>query len=105
MPASPIVTSMLRGKVVRDEPVSAAFGRGEASLVDEFSELESELCRYVPGAASPNRLDAMVRAMTELDTGTNQLGLFRYIEKFGRASIRHRGNRLRSRSRCGLRWH
>ncbi len=59
-----------RGKAVRAEPVVAAFERGEGHIVGGMSELEKELCTWVPGSNmdSPNRLDAMVWAATELKT-------------------------------------
>ena len=37
-----------------------------------FAQLEDELCMWMPGDASPNRLDAKVWAMTSLlETGTS----------------------------------
>ena len=67
-----------RGKLVRAEPVCAAFERGRAHLVGVFSELEQELCSYVPGGASPNRLDAAVWACVELG-GDGGYGLIDYL--------------------------
>jgi phage terminase large subunit-like protein len=57
-----------RGKAVRAEPVVALFEQGKAHIVGELAHLEEELCTWVPGESkqSPNRLDAMVWAMTEL---------------------------------------
>jgi len=37
--------------------------------VGTFALLENELCTWVPGMASPNRLDAYVWALTELSLG------------------------------------
>lgn len=63
-----------RGKHTRAEPISALFNPPpaieeglRAYFLGEFPELEEELCSWVPGDASPNRLDAMVWALTELD--------------------------------------
>lgn len=62
-----------RGKYTRAEPISALFNpppqtdiipRGH--IVGRFDFLEEELCSYVPGDDSPNRLDAMVWAFTAL---------------------------------------
>lgn len=78
-PVQEVVSS--RSKVVRAEPVSAKFERGEAHLVGTFPALEDELVSYVAGSAkSPNRLDAMVFAITELAFGP-RLGIFDYYEQ------------------------
>jgi len=61
-----------RGKQTRAEPVAALFGAPpkrppRVHLVGGFPELEDQLCTWVPGDAdSPDRLDAMVWAITEL---------------------------------------
>jgi hypothetical protein len=57
-----------RGKAVRAEPIVAIFEQGRCHLVGEHAFLEEELCTWVPGVSkdSPNRLDAMVWALTEL---------------------------------------
>ncbi|MBN1690439.1 MAG: hypothetical protein JW901_05420 [Dehalococcoidia bacterium] len=57
-----------RGKAVRAEPIVALFEQGRVHLVGEFPFLEEELCGWIPGETknSPNRLDAMVWALTEL---------------------------------------
>lgn len=58
-----------RGKAIRAEPVSALTERGEDHMVGEFPALEDEMCLWVQGDASPNRLDAKVWADTELSGG------------------------------------
>src|SRR5690606_16194551 len=64
-----------RGKSVRAEPVAAMFGNPPARpskvhLVGGFPELEDQLCTWVPGDDdSPDRLDAMVWAVTDLMQG------------------------------------
>ena len=56
-----------RGKAVRAEPVSAMYEQGRVHHVGNLVELENELCQWEPtGSASPNRLDALVWACTEL---------------------------------------
>lgn len=59
-----------RGKWVRAEPVAALYGRGLVSHVAGLTALEDELCALGPdGKAdghSPDRLDALVWALTEL---------------------------------------
>lgn len=57
-----------RGKAVRAEPISAHYEHGRVHHVGAFARLEDELCYWIPGAGmpSPNRLDALVWALTEL---------------------------------------
>jgi len=55
-----------RGKATRAEPVSALYQQGRGHHVGPFPALEDELCLWIPGDASPNRLDALVWAATEL---------------------------------------
>jgi phage terminase large subunit-like protein len=59
-----------RGKVARADPIVSLFEKEKAHMVGEFPALESELCRWHPtlfkGQPSPNRLDAMVWALSDL---------------------------------------
>ncbi len=56
-----------RGKAVRAQPVVAAWERGEVHMVGSLPHLEDEMVMWVPGSGpSPNRLDAMVWACTDL---------------------------------------
>ncbi|MCK9432666.1 MAG: hypothetical protein M0R00_06885 [Candidatus Omnitrophica bacterium] len=55
-----------RGKIVRAEPVSAKYEKDRVHHVGPFPQLEDELCLWLPGDKSPNRLDALVWAMTDL---------------------------------------
>ena len=57
-----------RSKQARAEPVSALYERGLVHHVGAFPELEDQLCEFVPasGHASPDRLDALVWAITAL---------------------------------------
>jgi hypothetical protein len=55
-----------RGKATRAEPISAMSEQGRDHHVGSFPELEDELCLWIPGDDSPNRLDAKVWAYTEL---------------------------------------
>jgi phage terminase large subunit-like protein len=63
------------GKAARAEPIQAKYapvgvdGRPFPGIIHHvgfFPELEDEMCSYVPGAKSPNRLDAHVYALSEL---------------------------------------
>lgn len=55
-------------KIVRAEPISAIYENGKAHHVGYFEQLEKEMCLYTgdPKQKSPNSMDAMVYALTEL---------------------------------------
>jgi phage terminase large subunit-like protein len=55
-----------RGKMLRAEPVSAIYEQGRWHHVGMFAQLEDQLCDWQPGDKSPDRLDALVWAATEL---------------------------------------
>ncbi len=61
-----------RGKIVRAEPVAAAYEKNKCHHVGAFHKLEDELCLWMQGNASPNRLDALVWAGTELVVGKSR---------------------------------
>ena len=54
------------GKRTRAEPVAALYEQGRVHHVGYLAELEDQLCTWVPGAPSPDRMDALVWAVTEL---------------------------------------
>jgi len=58
-----------RGKAVRAEPIAAIYEQGRGHHVGSFPRLEDEMCLWTPGDKSPNRMDAMVWAATELMLG------------------------------------
>lgn len=60
-----------RGKATRAEPISALSEQGRDHHLGYFPLLEDELCLWIPGDASPNRLDAKVWAYTELMEKSN----------------------------------
>ena len=57
-----------RGKQTRAQPIAALYedGRGHHVGKEQFAKLEDEMCLWVPGDDSPNRMDALVWAFTEL---------------------------------------
>ncbi len=57
-----------RGKLTRAEPVAALYEQGRVHHVGSFLELEEQMCSYAPATAksSPDRMDALVWALTEL---------------------------------------
>jgi predicted phage terminase large subunit-like protein len=62
-----------RNKITRAEPVSALYEQHRVHHVGGFPELEDEMCSFEPGTvASPDRLDAMVWALTDLMVGFEQ---------------------------------
>ncbi|MDQ0446337.1 phage terminase large subunit-like protein [Methylobacterium aerolatum] len=68
VPVVPVRAS--RGKYLRAEPVSLLYARGLVHHVGAYPALEDELCDFGPdglsGGASPDRLDALVWALTHL---------------------------------------
>lgn len=58
-----------RGKVIRAEPVAALYEQGKVHHVGSFPSLEDQLCQWEPGMSSPDRLDALVWALTDLMLG------------------------------------
>lgn len=61
-----------RGKHTRAEPVAALAEQGKIHHVGTFPQLEDQLCGWVPGEDSPDRLDAKVWAFTELMLGPDK---------------------------------
>ena len=57
-----------RGKMVRAEPVAALYERGMVTHMDNFKDMEAELLTYTgdPKQRSPNRMDALVWALSYL---------------------------------------
>lgn len=67
-----------RGKVLRAEPISAQYERGDICHRIPFTALEDEMCTYDPEtSASPNRLDSAVFAHAEL--GGDELSILDVI--------------------------
>ncbi|MGL5736184.1 MAG: phage terminase large subunit [Beijerinckiaceae bacterium] len=64
------VVTATRGKVVRAEPISALYARGEVDHAQGMGELEDEMVNFTTagymGNRSPDRADALVWAMTDL---------------------------------------
>lgn len=62
-----------RGKYLRAEPVAALYAQGRVRHAGRFPALEDEMCDFAPGGLtsgrSPDRLDALVWALTHLMLG------------------------------------
>lgn len=66
-----------RGKQTRAEPIASVYEHRRAHHVGTFTKLEDEMCLWTPGDASPNRMDALVWAFTELGlTGSKELNVY-----------------------------
>lgn len=61
-----------RGKVTRADPIAALDEAGKLHIVETLPKLEDELTSWVPGMASPNRMDAYVWLWSELLTGKGE---------------------------------
>lgn len=55
-----------RGKQLRAEPVAAIYEQGRGHHVGAFPYVEDQMCQWVQGDVSPDRLDALVWTFTEL---------------------------------------
>lgn len=70
-----------RGKVLRAEPIASLFAQRRAHLVGSHPALEDQACRFTPSwdrgrDGSPDRVDALVFALTELMIESRASGLF-----------------------------
>lgn len=64
LPITPVRAT--RGKVTRAEPVAALYEQGRVHHVGVFPQLEDQLTGWIPGGRSPDRLDALVWALTSV---------------------------------------
>jgi len=67
LPIEPVWAS--RGKTTRAEPVSALYAQGRMHHVGTFAALEDQMVGWVPGLPSPDRMDALVWAATDVMLG------------------------------------
>jgi hypothetical protein len=79
----PKMVNASRGKHVRAEPVAMMYAKGLVHHVGhDLGSMEAEMCNYVPrkkGQKSPNRMDAMVWAATELGLVQQSLPTIRQL--------------------------
>ncbi len=70
-----------RGKAIRAEPISALYEQHRVHHVGGFGALEDEMCDFDPVTTvkSPNRMDALVWALTELSDQTG-MGLLDFMK-------------------------
>jgi predicted phage terminase large subunit-like protein len=63
-----------RGKQLRAEPISSLYEQGRVHHVGYFEQLETQMCEWTPlSKESPDRLDALVWALTELNSGGSSM--------------------------------
>lgn len=71
-----------RGKLVRAEPIAALWEQGRGHIVGSQPHLEDQMCTFTTDSPeSPDNLDAMVWAATELNMGTSALAYLSAISK------------------------
>jgi phage terminase large subunit-like protein len=80
-----------RGKMIRAEPIAALYEQGKVHHVGSFAKLEDQMCEYNPieSTKSPDRMDALVWALTELSSH-NGAGIFSYVRAQAEAVRRGR---------------
>jgi phage terminase large subunit-like protein len=66
-----------RGKAIRAEPIASLYAQGNVWHVEPFIALEDQLVNWTPDSGdSPDRLDALVWALTELSGGREHAGVY-----------------------------
>lgn len=73
-----------RGKHLRAEPIAALYEQGRVHHVGYFGSLEDQMCEYEPGVdgESPDRMDALVWALTELSEGSATINFLTAMANF-----------------------
>lgn len=72
-----------RGKRARAEPVAALYEQGRVHHLGSLPELEDQMAGWVPNLtdASPDRVDALVWALTELMLESDRAGLIEFYRR------------------------
>lgn len=76
-----------RSKQTRAEPVAALYEQGKVSHIGMFGELEDQMCTWVPGEKSPDRLDALVHGFSELMLGRRAMRKMQPVSTLTRESL------------------
>ena len=73
-----------RGKALRAEPIAALYEQGRVHHVGAFPRLEDEMCEWAQGVSekSPDRLDAMVWALTDLSENSTAINFLSSLAVF-----------------------
>jgi len=72
-----------RGKAIRAEPVAALYEQGRVHHVGTFPRLEDQLCEFDPlvqDVKSPDRMDALVWAITDLMAPMPGSGFLKWLD-------------------------
>lgn len=79
-----------RGKYARAEPIAALTEQNRIHHAGKFSLLEDQLCTWTQDEGSPDRLDAMVYALTELNiaAGAPDYSGYKSVVRVGSAGAR-----------------
>ncbi|MCK9245102.1 MAG: terminase family protein [Candidatus Marinimicrobia bacterium] len=72
-----------RGKQMRAEPIAALYEQGLVHHIGHFPKLEDQMCSWLPGMSSPDRVDALVWAITELSEKQYDVGDMSIYTGFG----------------------
>ena len=82
-----------RGKAIRAEPIAALYEQGRVHHVGSFPQLEDECCEFDPitTTKSPNRMDALVWALTEL-SGDESTGFLDFMHQQSKGAETDRPN-------------
>lgn len=64
-----------RGKQTRAEPIASLYEQNKVHHIGNYLALEDEMCIWVPGDPSPNRMDALVWGMSKLHLAQITLGV------------------------------
>jgi phage terminase large subunit-like protein len=77
-----------RGKTIRAEPIAALYEQGRVHHVGTFGPLEDQMCDWDPlvSTKSPDRMDALVWALTELSAEGGGQGLLDYMREMAEAN-------------------
>jgi predicted phage terminase large subunit-like protein len=70
-----------RGKLVRAEPIAALYEQNRVRIAGSFPQMEDELCSYCGTGKSPNLLDAMVWALTDLMASSRNDGMIEFYRR------------------------
>lgn len=94
-----------RGKAIRAEPIAALYEQGRVHHVGTHSKLEDQMCDWEPtdkNAKSPDRMDALVWALTDLMVGAGETGLLSYMRTQRRALDTAKDEAQREETRAEL---
>jgi phage terminase large subunit-like protein len=70
-----------KGKYTRAQPVASLYEEGMIHHVGKFTALENQMCNWLPGDKSPDRLDAMVWAIYNLLDVGNEDQVLRILSR------------------------